>query len=306
MGSGWQTVRALVAECEAVLAGAAPARGESGEPFDGRREARALVADVAGESRTWPATMPLATLSPAISARVRAAARRRAKGEPFEYCVGLAPFRHLVLGVDRRVLIPRPETEMLVELVLQRVDQSSPDVGVAIDVGTGSGAIALALASEGRFSRVIGTDLSADALVVARENAVRCAALLRAPVEFREGAGLAPVQGERAIVVVSNPPYIARSETEIVAAGVRDWEPDMALFAEADGMAVIAAIVAGGANVLDPGGLLALEVDTRRADRALQLVRDDARYANAEIVRDLTGRDRFVLAVRAAAHGTRG
>ena len=317
MDSDGVTVVELVAECERVLVRSCDALAESGAPLDVRREARALVADVAGESRTWPASQPTAVLSPELAARVREAALRRAAGEPLAYCTGTAAFRHLVLAVDRRVLIPRPETEMLVELVLERVESraaapaaavpgpragaapSSPpgaDSGLAIDVGTGSGAIALALASEGRFARVIGTDLSADALTVARANAARCAGQLRVPVEFREGDALAPVRGERATVIVANPPYISPDETDAVAASVREWEPHLALFADGDGMAVIAAIVAGSAGVLEPGGLLALEVDARRADRAAQLVRDDARFGPVEVVRDLAGRERFVLA----------
>ena len=321
MDSDGVTVVELVAECERVLVRSCDALAEWGAPLDVRREARALVADVAGESRAWPASQPTAVLSPELAARVREAALRRAAGEPLAYCTGTAAFRHLVLAVDRRVLIPRPETEMLVELVLERVLQrvesraaapaaavpgpgagaapSSPpgaDSGLAIDVGTGSGAIALALASEGRFARVIGTDLSADALTVARANAARCAGQLRVPVEFREGDALAPVRGERATVIVANPPYISPDETDAVAASVREWEPHLALFADGDGMAVIAAIVAGSAGVLEPGGLLALEVDARRADRAAQLVRDDARFGPVEVVRDLAGRERFVLA----------
>jgi len=194
-------------------------------------------------------------------AHARAAAARRARGAPFAYAVGRAPFRHLTLAVDERVLIPRPETEQLVEEVLRRTGGGR---GVAADVGTGSGAIALALAAEGGFERIVATDVSQDALDL-----------------------------------VSNPPYIAYDEARDLPASVRDWEPAQALFAGDEGMAVIAGLVAGAMDVLVPGGLLALEVDSRRADRAAALARA-AGFTDAEVVQDLAGRDRFVLATRPA------
>jgi release factor glutamine methyltransferase len=170
-------------------------------------------------------------------------------------------------------------------------------------VGTGSGAIALALACEGRFDRVIATDLSLDALDVARANAAHARRAMCAPVEFRHGSLLAPLRAPgapvRARAVVSNPPYIAYHEAESLPAGVRDWEPPLALFAAADGMAVIAALVREAAPVLEPGGLLAVEVDARRASTAAELVASDGRYADVTVRLDLAGRERFVLATRA-------
>jgi release factor glutamine methyltransferase len=167
-----------------------------------------------------------------------------------------------------------------------------------VDVGTGSGAIALALATEGRYARVVATDVSLDALAVARRNAEHLAGALRSPVELRAGALLAPVAGERAAVVVSNPPYIAYSEAADLAAGVRDWEPALALFSGDNGMAATAAIVQGAAAVLVPGGLLALEVDARRASLAAELCLADGRYEDVRVRLDLAGRERFVLARR--------
>ncbi len=256
------------------------------------REARDLVAAAAGAPRLWPSTEPNAPIPDEVADRARAWARRRAAGEPFQYVVGEAPFRHLVLAVDRRVLIPRPETEFLVERVLARVSAGA----LAVDIGTGSGAIALALASEGNFARVIATDRSRDALDVAAANAGRCRAALRAPLEFREGDLLAPVAGERATVLVSNPPYIAEAEMAQLPALVRDWEPHLALVSANDGLAATAAIVRDAADHLEAHGWLALEVDERRAERVAALIAATGAFAPASIEHDLTGRARFVMA----------
>jgi release factor glutamine methyltransferase len=170
--------------------------------------------------------------------------------------------------------------------------------GVAIDVGTGSGAIAIALASEGKFSRVYATDISLGAVVVARGNALRCAAVLRAPVEVLHGSLLGPVADMRARVVVSNPPYIAHGEAQSLPASVRDWEPAVALYSGSDGMAVTARLIGQAAEVLLPGGLLAIEVDVRRASLAAEMVSAEQRFHAIRVELDLTGRERFVLARR--------
>jgi release factor glutamine methyltransferase len=232
----------------------------------------------------------------ALRDAARRAASRRASGAPFAYAAGRAAFRHLTLDVDDRVLIPRQETEVLIDEVLAAVGPN--EGGVAIDVGTGSGAIALALASEGPFARVIATDVSRDALDVARHNAALCAPALRAPVEFRHGSLLAPVRDVRARVVVSNPPYIAFEEAASLPASVRDWEPALALYSAMDGMAATAAIVKQAADILEPNGLLALEVDARRASLAAELAASDGRYGDVRVRLDLAGRERFVLALR--------
>ena len=227
---------------------------------------------------------------------MRAAAARRAQGAPFAYAVGRAAFRHLTLAVDERVLIPRAETEELVQRVLEAMSDETG--GTAVDLGTGSGAIALALAQEGRFDRVIATDISDGALAVARANAARCAPSLRCAVEFRAGEWLAPLAGVRARAVVSNPPYIASGEAADLPASVRDWEPPVALFAEDSGMRDIACIIHRAHTVLDAGGLLALEVDSRRASLAAELALADGHYRDVAVRLDLAGRERFLLARR--------
>jgi release factor glutamine methyltransferase len=280
-----------------ALALEARADGTNFSDAEGDREARWLVAavlDVApgelGRLLSVGYRTPVST-----QARIEVATRRRAAGEPMAYCVGTAPFRHLVLDVDRRVLIPRPETEVVVGEAL-RLTASHPG-GIAVDIGTGSGAIALSLATEGRFERVIATDLSDDALAVAAANAARVAAVEpdAAPVEFRQGADLAPLRGVRARVIVSNPPYIAYSEAAALPRSVRDWEPTVALVAADDGMARYAAILAGAHELLEPFGWVVFEVDARRAQRTAALATTQG-YQQIQVVRDLTGRERVLLA----------
>jgi release factor glutamine methyltransferase len=263
---------------------------------DARREARLLVAAVLDLSPGDVARQIDRPLSADELERIAAAAARRERGEPLAYCAGRAAFRDLVLVVDARVLIPRPETEIVVAEAL-RVSADRPG-GIAVDIGTGSGAIALALATEGRFERVIGTDVSHDALTVATENAKRLSAGTAsgvAAVEFRLGADLAPLADVQARVIVSNPPYISFAEAGALPASVRDWEPTVALFASDDGMARYDAILAHAGYHLEPDGWLVLEVDATRAQRTAD--RASARgFAEVRLVRDLSGRNRVLVA----------
>jgi release factor glutamine methyltransferase len=262
---------------------------------DHRREASDIIAAILDVPRFWPATHCDELLDQRVLTRARDAADRRVQGAPFAYAVGQAAFRHLTLNVDERVLIPRAETELLVEEVLARRAG-----GIVVDVGTGSGAIALALASEGEFDQVIATDVSTGALAVARSNLERLAPRLRSPVELRAGSGLAPVRGLTAAAIVSNPPYIAHAEASELPTSVRDWEPAVALFSGDDGMRDTARLIEDAAGVLEPGGLLALEVDSRRASRAAKLASNSGFYSDVIVRPDLTGRDRILLATRAA------
>jgi len=260
-----------------------------------RRRADDVIAALLDVPRFWPSTNLDARLEPRLCEDAFEAVRRLKAGAPFAYAVGRATFRHLTLDVDERVLIPRPETEVLVDDVL---GMTRGVTGVAVDVGTGSGAIALALASEGTFRHVIATDISLDALAVARRNAAAVAGALKAPVEFRHGSLLAPLRDVRTSAVVSNPPYIAYGEAAELPASVRDWEPALALLSGDNGMAAICAIVRGAADLLGPGGVLAMEVDTRRASTAAEFVAVDDRYVDVAVRLDLTGRERFVVARR--------
>jgi release factor glutamine methyltransferase len=220
--------------------------------------------------------------------------------------LGEAHFRELVLRVDPRVLIPRPETEVLVGEVLGWAARRVATGGVAtggvageglsaVDIGTGSGAIALSLAREGPFARVVATDISAGALAVAEENAERSG--LAGRVEFREGELWGALgEGERFDVVVSNPPYIAESERVELEPEVREWEPERALFAGDEGLAFLAALVAGAPAHLLPGGWRALESGAAPGGAGLEWVAGVGAYGSARVIPDLAGRDRVVLA----------
>ena len=288
------TVGALAEELAEILVASRRYRAH-----EALAEAREIVAALYDVPRFWPVTNAHVRVETEMGPVARAAAAKRARGAPLAYAVGRACFRHLTLDVDERVLIPRPETEMLVELVLERARDRG---ALAVDVGTGSGAIALSLASEGPFARVLATDVSLDALAVAEANTRMLArrGALKAEVSLAHGAVLAPLRArrERATVIVSNPPYIAFDEAAALPADVRDWEPPIALFSGGQGLDVSTELVREAADALASGGLLALEVDARRASLVAELVARDTRYRDVGVHLDLAGRERFVLAVR--------
>ena len=280
----------MLGEAAAQLAGVGLA--------DPRREARTLWAAVAGRGvkpgDVWLGRDRPPTLD--IARRFRRAVERRASGMPFGYAVGRAHFRTLELRLDPRALIPRPETEGLVDLVLRKTgkgERGKGKGGVVADIGTGCGCIALALAVEGRFERVIAADASWDAAALARENV----ALLQpsVPVEVREGDLLAPLAGERFRAIVSNPPYLTEAEYATLDPAVRLFEPREALVSGADGLTATRALLAGARALLEPGGFVALELDERRADavRALALRHG---WSRVTVYDDLFGRPRFLLA----------
>ncbi len=258
-------------------------------------EARDLVAAVAGEARFWPMLRSHDAAPAGLREDALRAARHRIAGAPFAYAIGRAAFRGFSLAVTEQVLIPRPETELLVDLVLRsRGDRRG---GVVADIGTGCGAIALALASEGAFDRVIATDIATDALEVARRNA-ESLGHAAAEIEFRAGDLLAPVARERLDVLVSNPPYISWDEAAELPRSVRDWEPALALFSDEGGLEHSRRLVEGAGMLVCGGGLLVLEVDSRRADVVAGMVHGCGFFDDIRIHQDLTGRDRFVVASR--------
>jgi release factor glutamine methyltransferase len=225
--------------------------------------------------------------------------KRRAGREPLQYILGHQPFRDLELRVDRRVLIPRPETEVLVDEVLRWARAGDREGLEALDLGTGSGAIALSLAAEGPFERVVGTDVSPEALQVADLN--RVASGLEHAVELRSGRDFDAVRpGERFDVVVSNPPYVAEREREELEPEVLDWEPGTALFAGPDGLDVVRRIVAGAPARLRQGGLLALEVGAAQARVVEGLLEGAGGWQEVTVRADLAGRERIVLATCAS------
>lgn len=272
-----------------------------------RSQARDLIASVLDKPRFWPSANPDHELSPGELTAIQAAAEKLIQGMPLQYAVGKAPFRHLTLRVTPDTLIPRPETELLVDLVIAAQRGGKATV---VDVGTGSGAIALALAAESSFERVIATDISEKALEVAKRNLKAIPEDKRPKLDFRAGDLLTPLLTQEwaqntpkspappVEAVVSNPPYISPAELPDLPPNVRDWEPHSALFADDNGMAVIKRLIAQAGDILQPGGLLAMEVDSRRTDLAVQAVQQDARFTDVEHRLDLTGRPRFVLARR--------
>jgi release factor glutamine methyltransferase len=221
------------------------------------------------------------------SADAEAWARRRVEGEPLQYILGTVAFRHLTLSIGPGVFIPRPETEEVAGRAIALLE----DGGVAVDLCTGSGAIALALAEECRGSRVFATESSAEALTWARLNADRRGA----GVTFLEGNLFAPLPAAlrgSVDVVVSNPPYIAFDEADVLPAEVIDHEPHEALLSGVDGLDVVDAIVEEAPAWLRPGGALVLEIGEKQGGAVRELLRR-AGYGEIEISPDLTGRDRI-------------
>lgn len=266
-----------------------------------KREAFAMWAALAGTS---PGAVWADSETPAsgdLVQRFGEAVARRSAGEPLAYAVGLVGFRTLDLVVDRRVLIPRPETEGLVDRVLAwargRWPAGAP-WGSVLDLGTGSGCIALSLAVEGKFTRIVATDVSADALAVARLNAERTQPATWP--EFRQGSLLEPLGGAQFDVIVSNPPYLTAAELERLDGSVRDFEPAIALHAGADGLDQTRAILRSAGDYLAAGGLLSLEIDCHRAALALSEARA-AGWTGSRIEADLWGRERYLLATRERA-----
>lgn len=234
--------------------------------------------------------------SPELEAKFQHAVAQLERGVPFAYAVGSVGFRTLDLKIDPRALIPRPETEGLVELLLQEMgnrETGNGKRGLAADIGTGSGCIALSLAVEGRFEKVVAVEQSQAAATLARENVARIDP--PTPVEIREGSMLEPLMGtgERFRAIVANPPYLRTDEYVELDSSVRQFEPREALVSGSDGLDATRALFAGARSLLEPGGLLALEIDERRADAIRELGKDFG--WDVEICRDLFNRPRYAL-----------
>lgn len=224
-------------------------------------------------------------------AAMRPLVARRGKREPLQHILGEAHFHGLVLKADARALIPRPETEELVELLVELFGKTPP--ATVCDLGTGTGAIALALAAAFPAAQVTAVDASPDALALARENAATAGLAER--VRFVESDWLAALGGERFSLLVSNPPYLTDEEWEQAEPEVRTWEPRSALTAGADGLDDYRQILAAAPAHLKPGGWLALETGSAQ-HAALAELAETAGFAQSEGRKDLSGRERFFLA----------
>jgi release factor glutamine methyltransferase len=268
-------------------------------------DADELLSRLLGVGRGALKSMQARELAPALAELLDAQLARREAGEPVQYITGRAAFRHLDLMVDRRVLVPRPETEWLVEAVLGYLTEADGARGGSgslraprvLDLGTGSGCIALAIAHEHARVHVTATDASDDALDVARANAAALGFSER--VSFARGAWFAAVGAdERFDVIASNPPYISRGESDSLPADVRDWEPEAALFADDDGLADLREIVEEAPRHLLTGGLLALELAEARAAEVSGWLAGARDWRVVELREDLAGRPRVLLARR--------
>lgn len=258
---------------------------------DARREAHDLYALVVCGPRSAATLDRSRPLAGALGARLAAAAERRAAGWPQQYAAGRACFRGHWLAVDKRVLIPRPETEGLVEIALEWI--GARDLApVVADVGTGSGAIAISLALESAAAGLVATDISAAALNLAIENAASLGA--RERISFRRGNLLEPLLDDMVDLIVSNPPYVTSSEVAALEPVVRDHEPLLALDGGGDGFGPTRDLAVQARSRLTPGGMIALEQDSRRTqDAAAILTR--AGFERVEVRNDLYGRPRYVL-----------
>jgi release factor glutamine methyltransferase len=248
-----------------------------------RVDAELLLAHVLGTTRSGVLAEGERLLDGAEEAELDTLVGRRSAREPLAYVLGEWGFRGLVLDVDARVLVPRPETEIVVERCLALL------AGVAVprvlDVGTGSGAIALAIADEHPGAHVTGVDVSRDALEVARANARRTGL----GVEMLEHDLFAGLPEGPWTLVVANPPYVRAGDLDGLRAEVRDWEPRVALHAEG----ATEAVARGAAAVLEPGGALVLEVADGDAERVAGLL-GELGYEDVAVTHDLAGRERVV------------
>lgn len=254
-------------------------------------DASLLLAHALGKPRSWLFAHADDALGAADAARFDALLARRAAGEPVAYLTGTRGFWTLELAVTPATLVPRPETELLVELALARLPQGQL-LRIA-DLGTGSGAVALALAKERPQACVLATDASPEALDVARENARRHGI---GNVTFRAGSWLQPLDGECFDLIASNPPYVADGDPHLARGDLR-FEPAMALSCGPDGLDAIRIIVRDAPACLRSGGWLLLEHgwDQGEAVRALLV---EAGFVDGVTERDLEGRDRVTLGRR--------
>jgi release factor glutamine methyltransferase len=267
---------------------------------EARLDAELLLVAASGRGRASLIADPAATIEPAASRRFGELVRRRLRREPLAYIVGSKGFRRIELAVDRRVLVPRPETELLVEVALERRP------GRVLDVGTGSGAIALALADELPAAEIVATDTSPGALEVARANAARLGLADRVRFE----AGTVP-EGQSFDLILANLPYVAERDWAGLQPEVTEWEPREALLAGPDGLDAYRDLLAptedGLPECLNPvfsdqppgpdAQAIAVEIGAGQALEVAELVRD-AGFPTIEVREDLAGLERVVVGER--------
>jgi len=251
-------------------------------------EAKVLLAYVLHRNRAWVAGHGDEPMTVDEAKAFDSLARRRRDGEPVAYLTGRREFYGLDLEITPDVLIPRPETELLVELALLRIDADAP--AEILDLGSGSGAIALAIASERSNAAVLGVDVSAPAVALARRNAAR---LNLANAAFIESDWFSAVPQKRYNAIVANPPYVGAGDPHLSDGDLR-FEPPGALTAGPGGLNALRTIIAGAAAYLAPGAWLLVEHGYDQAD-AVQAMLRDARFSDVQSRRDLAGIPRTAL-----------
>jgi release factor glutamine methyltransferase len=271
--------------------------------------AELLLLHVAGRERTWIYSHPEEVLSEASADAYLRLLARRAKGEPTQHLTGKQEFWGLEFSVSRDVLIPRPETEHLIEVALDRLAVREMRAGrpprltgegvSLVDIGTGSGCIAIALARELPAATIYATDISGAALKMARQNADRLGYADR--IQFIESNLFERVTSSetplRFDLVISNPPYVSRREASSLAVEVREHEPELALYGGQQGDEFYAQLIPQAAERLKPGGLLVLELGCDRLP-AVQPLFDDDQWTNIGVTNDLAGIPRVLSAER--------
>lgn len=289
-------------------------------------EAERLLAHVLDVDRTRLALQASEPLPAGAASEIARLVARRASGEPLQHIEGTVAFRGLVLRADERALVPRPETEQLVDLIVSELRKDAREAGpgpgvrivprpragasegrsaaelvdAVLDIGTGSGAIALSLVAEGITRRAVGIDISADALEQAEENRQR-AGIDSSAMDFRLG-GRSPFEAltadESFDLLVSNPPYVRDAEVDDLPADIRDYEPRVALAGGPDGLDLVRTIAAGAPDHLRPGGRLFLEIGAGQGSAATAILEADPGWEQVRLHRDLADRERFVTARR--------
>jgi release factor glutamine methyltransferase len=277
--------------------------------------AELLLIHALGHDRTWLYTHPETPLDSAATEKYFELVARRATGEPTQYLTGKQEFWGLEFEVNPSVLIPRPETEHVVEVALERLGprgikinmktgQPSPPLRVA-DVGTGSGCLAIALAHELLHAHIFATDISDAALEVARRNAERNHVSER--VDFVQTDLLAGLlfsgerhedESRRFDLIVSNPPYVGLADASTLPREVREHEPHAALFGGATGVEIYGRLIEQARSALKERGILTLELGYNTSDYALKIVREQTGWANVSITKDLAGIPRVLAAER--------
>lgn len=259
---------------------------------EARSAAGIILEDVRGITQKDLIVNPQRTVEPETEARINDIVSRIIKGEPVQYAVGTARFYGMDFKVDKNVLIPRPETEGLIDLIVDRF-RVRHDLSI-LDCGTGSGCIAIALARSLPFARVTAIDISSNALEIAAENAQR----LKTSVEFRKSDILALPKTDTDLydIIVSNPPYIAPDEASCIDNRVLDYEPHSALFVpKEDPLLFYRAIAEYGRHALKADGKIYFEINPRFAGDLIELLRN-AGYADVVILRDYIGSKRYAVA----------